>query len=109
LGVGAVGHRRKLLNAIAALRTDAGMKAVSPNAFSTIDEFAKDTAEREDHAGNVFGIDPGNTPHVLAPGLEVVFGQASAHSLARETVVLREPDQLTGALNGIVRAPRNWC
>ena len=45
LGVGAVGHRRKLLNAIAALRADADLKAASPDAFSTI-ESAKDTAER---------------------------------------------------------------
>src|SRR5262245_56568666 len=46
LGVDAIGHRRKLLNAIAALRADADMKAASPDAFSTIDESAKDTAER---------------------------------------------------------------
>jgi class 3 adenylate cyclase/predicted ATPase len=46
LGVDAVGHRRKLLNAIAALRADADLKAASPDAFSTIDESAKDTAER---------------------------------------------------------------
>src|SRR5256884_2102866 len=45
LGVGAVGHRRKLLNAIAALRADADWKAASPDDFSTI-ESAKDTAER---------------------------------------------------------------
>src|SRR5258708_18150801 len=46
LGVDAVGHRRKRLNAIAALRAHADLKAASPDAFSTIDEFAKDTAER---------------------------------------------------------------
>src|SRR5262245_30808688 len=46
LGVGAVGTRRKLLNAIAALRADAGVKATSPGSFSAIDESAKDTAER---------------------------------------------------------------
>ena len=46
LGVGAVGHRRKLLNAIAALRADADVKTASPDAFSTIDESAKETAER---------------------------------------------------------------
>ena len=46
LGVDAVGHRRKLLNAIAALRADAGVKATSPGSFSAIDETAKDTAER---------------------------------------------------------------
>src|SRR4029450_6950069 len=46
LGVDAVGHRRKLLNAIAALRADAGVKATSPGSFSAIDETAKDRAER---------------------------------------------------------------
>src|SRR5258708_4748753 len=46
LGVDAVGHRRKLLNAIAALRADADLKAASPDAFSTIDEAAQDSAER---------------------------------------------------------------
>src|SRR5260370_17807921 len=46
LGVGALGHRRKLLNAIAALRVDADVKAASPDAFSPVDESTKDTAER---------------------------------------------------------------
>src|SRR5271166_3824085 len=27
------------------------------------------------HAGDVFAVDPWNAPHVLAPGLEVIFGQ----------------------------------
>jgi class 3 adenylate cyclase/predicted ATPase len=35
LGVSIVGHRRKLLDAIAALRTDAGAKAPSPDAANT--------------------------------------------------------------------------
>jgi hypothetical protein len=35
LGVSVVGHRRKLLDAIAALRTDAGAKAPSTNATTT--------------------------------------------------------------------------
>jgi hypothetical protein len=47
------------------------------------------------HAGDVFAIDLGNTPHVPAPGLEVVFGQASAHRLTREIIVLGKPDQFT--------------
>ena len=36
LGVAALGHRRKLLDAIAALRTDAGGKAASAEATTTI-------------------------------------------------------------------------
>jgi len=45
LGVDAVGHRRKLLNAIAALRADADVKAPLPDA-ATIDRSPKDEAER---------------------------------------------------------------
>jgi class 3 adenylate cyclase len=43
LGVGIVGHRRKLLDAIAALRVDASAKAQSAD---VTDAIAKDTAER---------------------------------------------------------------
>src|SRR5262245_17532380 len=46
LGVGSVGHRRKLLDAISALRTDASAKVASSNALPTIDKPPKDTAER---------------------------------------------------------------
>ena len=44
LGVAALGHRRKLLDAIAALRGDT--KAPLPEAPPTVDRSAKDTAER---------------------------------------------------------------
>src|SRR5215475_3435897 len=44
LGVDAVGHRRKLLNAIAALHADANAKATP--SVATIDTSAKDSAER---------------------------------------------------------------
>ena len=52
--------------------------------------------------------------HVLAPGLELVFGQAPAHGLAGDVVVLGEPDQFirqklqgpTGAAFGRVRTGR---
>src|SRR3974377_2042473 len=46
LGVSIVGHRRKLLDAIAVLRVDAGGKAPPPAARAPIDRSAKDTAER---------------------------------------------------------------
>src|SRR5215468_3828046 len=46
LGVGIVGHRRKLLDAIAALRADASAKAPSSDALAATDRAAKDTAER---------------------------------------------------------------
>src|SRR5262247_3743061 len=46
LGVGVVGHRRKLLNAIAALRADANTKVPLPNTLPTIDRSPKDAAER---------------------------------------------------------------
>ena len=46
LGVGIVGHRRKLLDAIAALRADASAKAPPPDPVPVTDRSAKDTAER---------------------------------------------------------------
>src|SRR5512140_2874357 len=41
LGVGIVGHRRKLLDAIAALRADASAKAPPPDAVPAIDRDAE--------------------------------------------------------------------
>jgi hypothetical protein len=47
LGVGIVGHRRKLLDAIAALQAEAsGPSPPSSDAPTTIDKVTKDTAER---------------------------------------------------------------
>src|ERR1700736_5205040 len=46
LGVGIVGHRRKLLDAIAVLRADANAKRAPPDALPTIDKSPKDSAER---------------------------------------------------------------
>jgi hypothetical protein len=43
LGVRLVGHRRKLLDAIAKLRTEENAKAASPDVRSTIDESVGDT------------------------------------------------------------------
>ena len=46
LGVASLGHRRKLLDAIAALRTDAGDKAPSTPATSALSTSPEDRAER---------------------------------------------------------------
>jgi class 3 adenylate cyclase len=46
LGVGSVGHRRKLLDAIAALRADASLKAPPSEHLPSIGRSAKDAAER---------------------------------------------------------------
>ena len=46
LGVGLVGHRRKLLDAIAALRAEARKPAPLSDASLETDKAAKDTAER---------------------------------------------------------------
>ena len=46
LGVDIVGHRRKLLNAIALLRADGGAKAPTAEAFTTLPKPAQDGAER---------------------------------------------------------------
>ena len=36
------------------------------------------------HAGHVLAIDLRDAPHLLAPGFELVLGQAPAHRLARD-------------------------
>src|SRR6516165_1799707 len=46
LGVAIVGHRRKLLDSIAALRADASEKSRPADAVPVTDRTAKDTAER---------------------------------------------------------------
>jgi len=45
------------------------------------------------HAGDELAVHLRNAPHVLAPRLEVVFGQPPAHGLTRDCFVLGEPDQ----------------
>jgi hypothetical protein len=46
LGVGVVGHRRKLLDAIALLRADTNVKTLQTHTHPTIDNSIKDDAER---------------------------------------------------------------
>ena len=46
LGIGIVGHRRKLLDAIAVLRTDANAEGAPTDTVPTIDRSPKDIAER---------------------------------------------------------------
>ena len=61
LGVVIVGHRRTLLDAIAALRGDPSAKAPPLDAFATIDRSAKDTAERR-QVTVIFSDLVGSTP-----------------------------------------------
>ena len=62
------------------------------------------------HAGDVLAVDLRNAPHVLAPRLEVVFGQPPAHGLARDAFVLGEPDQFTRQqLQRPAGAARGWA
>ena len=46
LGIGSIGHRRKLLDAIALLRAETGAKAPAPQASSITPKLAQETAER---------------------------------------------------------------
>jgi hypothetical protein len=48
------------------------------------------------HARDILAIDLGNTPHVLAPGLEVIFGQAPPYRLPRDITVLGKLDHFAG-------------
>src|SRR5947207_585914 len=47
------------------------------------------------HAGDVFAVDLRNAPHVLAPGLEAIFGQAPPSRLMRQALVFGELDHRT--------------
>src|SRR5215469_9264273 len=53
LGIGIVGHRRKLLDAIVALRADANTKLPLPDPLPTIDRSPKDAAERRHLTGMI--------------------------------------------------------
>jgi hypothetical protein len=44
-------------------------------------------------AGDILAVHLRDAPHVLAPRLEVVLGQAPAYGLAGEAAVLGEPDE----------------
>lgn len=46
------------------------------------------------HPGDIGAIDLRDAPHVTAPGLEIVLGQAPADGLARQAVMLGELDHL---------------
>src|SRR6516165_5586461 len=46
LGVAALGHRRKLLEAIAALRSDTNLRTTATRGPAAADESTRDTAER---------------------------------------------------------------
>src|SRR6202022_2268474 len=48
------------------------------------------------HAGDIFAIDPGNAPHILAPAIQTVFGQPPAHRLARQALVPGQLDHGVG-------------
>jgi SAM domain (Sterile alpha motif) len=51
LGVGSIGHRRKLLDAIALLRGDAAMKAPPPEASSVLPKPPQDTGAADSRLG----------------------------------------------------------
>ena len=48
------------------------------------------------HAGDIIAIHLGDAPHGFLPRLQLVFGQASAYRLARQVLVLCQPDDLVG-------------
>src|ERR1700719_1617880 len=61
------------------------------------------------HASDVLAVDMRNAPPVLAPRLEVVFGQPTAHCLPGDAVMLGEPDQfIRQQLQGPTGATLRW-
>ncbi len=62
------------------------------------------------HAGDVFfGVDLRNAPHVLAPGLQIVFAQAPTDGFARDAGMFGGADQFTGQeFERRARPPGGW-
>src|SRR5437899_2062986 len=58
------------------------------------------------HAGDVFAIDLRNAPHVLAPGLEAIFGQAPPNGLVRQALVFGERLTIAPASRSSVQRAR---
>src|SRR4051812_1627548 len=56
------------------------------------------------HAGDVFAVDQRNAPHVLAPGLEAILGQAPPNGLVRQAPVFGELDHRTASRSRVQRA-----
>src|ERR1700730_8696741 len=61
------------------------------------------------HSSDVLAVDMRNAPPVLAPRLEVVFGQPTAHCFPGDAVVLGESDQfIRQQLQGPTGATLRW-
>jgi len=88
LGIALVGHRRKLLDAIATLRADTKTRAAPPDVILTPDESIKDTAERRqvtvmfsDLVGSTAlsaRMDPEDLREVIA-----IYHKCAAHTVRR--------------------------
>src|ERR1700687_2576515 len=86
LGVGIVGHRRKLLDAIAAMRVDTNAKAAPPEVKATTERLAADIAERR-HVTVMFSDLVGSTALATRMDLEDLREVISAYQkCAAETV-----------------------
>ena len=113
LGVGIVGHRRKLLDAIAALRADASGQAQPPDAHQATDITAKGTAERRqvtvmfaDLVGSTAlsaSMDPEDLREVIsayqkcvAATVPDIWGMASSCTLAIRTPMRTTPSERYG-------------
>ena len=48
------------------------------------------------HPGDIFAIDLGDAPHVLAPGLQIVLRQTAAHGFRGKLVMIGELHHLIG-------------
>src|SRR5215469_4581116 len=61
------------------------------------------------HVGNVGAVDLRDAPHVLAPRLEMVLGEAPTHRLAGQVLMLGELDHRAGQqLQGPARTALGW-
>ena len=106
IGVGPVGHRRIILEAIAALRADAGGKASSADATTTSTAPSIAPEDRADGAGVVGAVGslkihaPLKARVSIATGL-VVVGDLIGSGASQEKAIVGETPNLAARLQGI--------
>jgi hypothetical protein len=96
------------LNGLANLADELGRAFVETDHWALPIGFFSIEVEHIFHPGDKLAVDLRDAPHILAPGLELVFLQAPAHGFARDGVMLGEPDRLTISLVRSSSVQRAW-
>src|SRR6202034_4599336 len=78
------------------LANQLGWAFVAANHWMRRIEFFGIKIENILHPGDIAAVDLRDAPHIPAPWLQIVLGQTSAHRLARQFFMYREPDHRAG-------------